>query len=169
MAINVGLNKATPSNFELTFPLLPTQISLAANEEFVLNIHGVVLPAVNLNPIEVNWQGVKRKVVEAPMDFEILNAQFIVDSEFKNWKLLYNWMAFISNNRDKMMERYANYAVDSSLRIIDNFNNDILGIQFTGMWPTNLQECSLSHKESEVLLESGVTFLYDYFTLRENP
>jgi hypothetical protein len=77
-------------------------------------------------------------------------------------------MVFISNNSDKMLERYANYAVDASLRIMDNFNNDILGVQFIGMWPQNLQEVSLSQKESEVLLESGATFTYDYFTVREN-
>jgi hypothetical protein len=78
-------------------------------------------------------------------------------------------MAYVSDNSEKMLEEYANFAVDASLRIIDNFNNDILGVQFIGMWPQNIQEVSLSHKESEVLLESGVTFVYDYFTLRDNP
>jgi hypothetical protein len=168
MAVSVLLDKATPANFELTFPILPTQVNLQANEELVLNIHGVVLPAINLNPIDSHWQGTKRRIVDPPIDYEILNCQFIVDSEFRNWKILHDWMVFISNNSDKMLERYANYAVDASLRIMDNFNNDILGVQFIGMWPQNLQEVSLSQKESEVLLESGATFTYDYFTVREN-
>jgi len=165
----LGLNKATPANFELTFPLLPTQVTLQANEPLILNITSVILPAVNLNPIESMWQGAKRKIAEGPLDYEILNTQFIVDAQFNNWKLLYKWMAYISNNSDKMLELYENFAVDASLRIIDNFNNNILGVQFVGMWPQNIQEVSLSHKESEVLLESGVTFIYDYFKLQENP
>lgn len=166
--LSVELNKANPTNFELTFPLIPNQTDIAASEELTLNIHGVILPAFSIPNQESQWQNTTRKIAGGPIDFEIMQVQFIVDRLFNNWKLLYNWMAYIANNRDKMLERYENFAIDSTLRIIDNFNNDILGIDFSGMWPTNLQEVSFSMKEGEVQLECGVTLLYDYFTIREN-
>jgi len=53
-------------------------------------------------------------------------------------------------------------------RIIDNFGADVIAVQFAGMWPTNLQEVSFSMKEGEVQLEGGCTFVYDYFTVRDN-
>lgn len=166
--IDTVYNKANPNNFELTFPLLPAQTTLRANEELILNIHGAILPAISLPEVEVNWQNAKRKIAGGPPEFEILNCQFLVDEQFRNWKLLYNWMTFIANNRDKMAEFHSDYAVDASLRIIDNFGDDVLGIKFISMWPVNLQEVSFSVREGEVQLEAGATFTYDYFEVREN-
>jgi hypothetical protein len=75
-------------------------------------------------------------------------------------------MTYISDNKDKMAELYQNYAVDASLLITDNFKNEIIKIVFVGMWPLNLQEVSFSMREGEVFVESGATFIYDYFEVR---
>lgn len=163
------MSKSTPSNFELFFPKIPTALSvdntICSSAELTINIFGVVLPSVTIPPVESNWQNTVRKIAGGPMDFEVLTTQFIVDSSFNNWKLLWNWMRLITNNKDKMAEQYTNFAIDSTLRIIDNFNETALGVKFIGMWPTNLQEVSFSHKESEIQLESSVTFIYDYFEI----
>ena len=168
MTVCVELNKASPSNFELSFPLLPGQTSLLANEELVLNIHGTILPALSIPEIVAEWQGTKHKLASSAPDFEIMNIQFVVDAKFKNWQLLFNWMTYITNNKDKMMDTHFTYAVDATLRMLDNFNNTIIAVNFKGLWPTNLQEVTFSHKEGEVLLEGGATFVYDYFELAEN-
>ncbi len=168
MAITTDLNKATPTSFEMIFPMLPGQTGLAANDELILNISGAILPAISINPVEVNWQGALHKVAGAPMDYEIVNVMFNVDSHFKNWKLLWNWMSFINNGKDKMAEKYSQYAVDTSLKIMDNFGGDVMAVNYKGMWPTNLQEVSFSYKEGEVLLESSVTFVFDYFIIVDN-
>jgi hypothetical protein len=168
MSLSVELNKANPTNFELAFPLVPNQTRIGATEELILNIHGVILPSFNVPYQESAWQNTTRKIPNGPIEFEILTVQFVVDLQFRNWKLLYNWMSYIANNRDKMLEKYENFAVDATLRIIDNFGSDILGVDFAGVWPTNLQEVSFSSKEGEILLEAGATFTYDYFSVREN-
>ena len=162
------LNKATPTNFQLVFPLLPPQVSLHANTELILNIHSAVLPAVSLNPIEVDWQGARHKMHGTPMDFEIFNVTFNVDASFRNWKLLFNWMNMISNGKDQMAQFYKEYAIDAAVNVINNFEQPVLVVKFSGMWPTNLQEVSFSFKEGEVLLECSATFVYDYFTVAEN-
>jgi hypothetical protein len=151
MTISTELNRATPTNFEMVFPLLPPQTGIEANKEFTLNIHGAILPAVSIPNEIAGWQNSVHKVAGGPVDFEIMNVMFLVDAQFKNWKLLWNWMAYIANGRDKMAENHSKFAVD-----------------FKGMWPTNIQEVSFSYKEGEVLLESSVTFVYDYFTVNDN-
>jgi hypothetical protein len=161
-----NINIATPANFRLVFPKLPQQSTLAANNELILNTYGVILPSLNLNFEEVAWQGSKRKVANNQLEFEQLQTQFLVDSQFLNWVLLYEWMTYISDNKDKMAELYQNYAVDASLLITDNFKNEIIKIVFVGMWPLNLQEVSFSMREGEVFVESGATFIYDYFEVR---
>jgi hypothetical protein len=168
MSLSVELNKANPTNFELTFPLVPNQSRIAAAEELVLNIHGAILPAFSIPHQESAWQNTTRKIPGGPIEFEILTVQFVVDRLFRNWKLLYDWMVHIANNKDKMLEKYENFAIDATLRVIDNFNDNVIGIDFAGMWPTNLQEVSFSAKEGEILLEAGATFVYDYFSVREN-
>jgi hypothetical protein len=168
MTISTELNRATPTNFEMVFPLLPPQTGIEANKEFTLNIHGAILPAVSIPNEIAGWQNSVHKVAGGPVDFEIMNVMFLVDAQFKNWKLLWNWMAYIANGRDKMAENHSKFAVDSSIIITDNFGGNVLSVDFKGMWPTNIQEVSFSYKEGEVLLESSVTFVYDYFTVNDN-
>lgn len=166
--LSVNLQKANPTGFELSFPLIPGQTEVGANEELILNIHGTVLPSITIPPLETYWQNTKRQDAGGPVDFEQMTVQFVIDSQFLNWRLIHDWMMYIANNKDKMMEKNENFKVDAALRIIDNFNNDILGVQFIGMYPTNLQEVSFSMKEGEILLEGGATFVYDYFVIKEN-
>jgi hypothetical protein len=163
---NTNIDKATPTNFELIFPVLPTQALLSAQNELILNLQGVVLPSLSLNPGEVNWQDTKHKIAMGPMEFEQMQVQFIVDSQFLNWKVIYQWMTYISNNKDKMMEEHRKFAVDAALSIQNNFQNEILKIGFVGMWPINLQETSFSTREAEVTIESSATFVYDYFEIK---
>ena len=163
VCLSSDLTKANPANFELTFPLIPGQSLLGASEELVLNITSTILPSITIPPLESQWQNTKRWIAGGPTEFEQMNIQFVVDGHFANWKLLYNWMMYISNNKDKMLTNYHDYVVDASLRIINNFGGDIMGIKYIGMWPTNLQEVSFSMKEGEVLIEGGATFVYDYF------
>lgn len=77
-----NINIATPANFRLVFPKLPQQTSLAANNELILNTHGVILPSLNLNFEEMAWQGTKRKVAQNQLEFEQLQTQFLIDSQF---------------------------------------------------------------------------------------
>lgn len=164
--LSVNIDIATPANFRIVFPKLPQQTTLAANNELILNIYGIVLPGLSLNNEDIHWQGAKRSIAQNQIIFDQMQTQFLIDSKFLNWQLLYEWMTYISDNKDKMGEEYHKYAVDTSLSITDNFQNEILRIVFHGMWPLNLQEVSFSMREGEVFVEGGATFIYDYFTVR---
>jgi len=164
----VNKNLANPTNFDLVFPMIPGQTNIGAGQELILNLHGCMLPAISMNPFEANWQGTKVRYGTSPPEFEVFTAQFVVDSQFKNWRVLQEWITYIADNKEKMMEFHRNYAVDATLRVLDNFNSAVIGITFVSMWPTNLQEVNFSMKEGEVLLEGGATFYYDYFEVKEN-
>ena len=164
--LNTNINISTPSNFRMTFPKLPQQTSLARNNELALNTHGIILPALSLNYEEIHWEGAKRFVAQNQIMFDQLQTQFLVDSKFLNWTLLFEWMTYISNNKDIMGRDYAKYAVDATLAITDNFQNEILSVKFAGIWPLNLQEVSFSMREGEVFVESGASFVYDYLEIK---
>lgn len=160
---NISLNKASPTNFMLSFPVLPFQTSLAGGVPLVMNIFSAVIPSLSLTTEEKLWQNTKVKVVQSPLEFDQWLVNFVVDDYFQNWKLLFDWMAYITNNRDKMMENANDFKVDASLILMNNFKEKILNVTFVGIWPTTLGEVSMNQREGDVALESMVNFNYDYF------
>lgn len=166
MPLNVQLNKSTPSNFRLVFPMLPNQSSISAAEELILNIHSTILPGMALNPGELNWQNTKAKNAEGPIIYDEFNVEFIVDSELKNWKVLYNWFTYITNFTTKINEEYKNFSVDGSLQILDNFNSEVLRISLIRMWPMAIGAITLSNRDGESVLECSATFSYDYYEIK---
>jgi hypothetical protein len=166
MPLNVQLNKSTPSNFRLVFPLLPNQVAINASEELILNIHGTILPGVGLEPGETNWHQSKSKIAMGPMMFDEFSIEFIVDTEFKNWQVIWNWMNYITNYKTKLLEKYREFSVDGSLQILNNFNSEILRISFVRMWPVNLGAVTLSNRNGESIIECSATFSYDYFEIK---
>lgn len=164
---NINIDKGTPTNYQLVFPLIPTETTISANNPFVMNIHSAILPSVSIAAEELRWQGNKTKVGLIPMEFDPWLVSFVVDSELANWKLLFTWMSFINNNWNKIAETQRNYGVDCSLIVTDNYANSVLEIIFVDIWPSTLGEVSFSQREGDVVLESTINFNYDYFYIRD--
>jgi len=163
---NLNIDKGTPTNYQLIFPLVPSESSIGANNPFIMNIFSAVLPSVSIAQDELRWQGNKTRRGTIPMEFDPWMVNFVVDSKLANWKLLYNWMNFINNNNDKIADYHNVYSVDCSLVVTDNYRNSILEIIFISVWPGMLGEVSFSQREGDVILESQVNFNYDYFYVR---
>lgn len=162
-----NIDKATPTNYRLVFPLIPTEETIGANNPFVMNIFSAILPSVSIAADELRWQGNKTKTGMIPMEFDPWLVSFIVDDRLYNWKLLFKWMAYINNNRDKIAERHIRYSVDCSLIVTDNYSNVVMEVIFVSIWPSILGEVSFSQREGDILLESTVNFNYDYFYVRD--
>lgn len=160
---NISLNKAAATNFMLSFPVLPSQNSISATTPLVLNIFSAVIPSVSLSSEEKNWQNTKVKGSSTPMEFDQWLVNFVVDDYFYNWKLLFDWMSYINNNKDKMAEEAGNFKVDASLTLLNNYRDKIFNVKFVGIWPTTLGEVSMNQREGDISLESMINFNYDYF------
>jgi len=169
MAINVNLDKSGPSNYQLIIPLLPSETTLGATEELTLNIFETVIPGLTLDILEQTWQGASVPYDSGKMTFEPWSFMFVVDSNFYNWKVMYRWITLINNNKTVHGGLpYGNYAVDATLRITDNFLNEIMRLHFTNVWPNQLSEVRLTTREGETNLECNAAFVYDRFELRED-
>jgi hypothetical protein len=155
-----NLNKSTGSSYQLIFTKLPFRTEIIDSEILSLNIHSTVLPSMSLSSVELEWMGAKYEMAIAPMIFEPWFIQFIVDSDYKNWYLLHQWMTLIGNNKDHYDKAPRDYWVDGSLTIVDNFNQKVMDIDIIDRYPTMLGECSLSHREGETNMESSVNFNY---------
>lgn len=162
-----SIDKATPTNYQLIFPKIPSESTIGANNPFIMNIHSAILPSVSIATEELRWQGNKTKGALIPMEFDPWLVSFVVDAQLRNWKLLFDWMSYINNNNDKIAEEHGNFTVDCSLVVTDNYSNSVLEVIFVSIWPSMLGEVSFSQREGDVLLESTMNFNYDYFYVRD--
>lgn len=166
MALDTQINKSSPFSFELVFPLIPVQTELKANEEFILNIYETVIPGVSLDIGQNRWMGGKVQEATGELTFEPWNVNFTIDSEFKNWKTMFKWFMFINNNYDKYIEEHQKYSVDATLRVVDNFQNQIFALFFVDVWPMNIGEVQFTYREGEMNLDAQLSLVYDRFEIR---
>lgn len=164
--MSTNLNKATPSNFELIFPKIPTSDNIRELNGLTLNIHTTVLPSITLDTTDVFWQGGTVHHDIGSISYEPWLVNFTVDSKFSNWTALYKWLTFINNNKDTYGRSTDQYKVDATLRILDNFRNEILVVDLLGVWINMVGEISLTYREGSMNLESAANFMYDRYEIR---
>ena len=163
MEHKTNFNKANSQSYELIFPKLPVTDDVRTADAFTLNIHGTVIPSLNLGTDEMNWQGGMYPFAIAPITFEPFFVNFAVDSDFCNWFMMYQWIELISNNKDHYDKNRKDYWVDATLKFTDNHDNHVMDIEFNNMYPSLLNEVSLSYREGEMNLECGINFNYTRF------
>jgi len=164
--MRTNLNKATPTNFELIFPMVPMGENIRETQGLTLNIHTTVIPSLTLDTTDVSWQGGTIHQDIGAITYEPWLVQFTVDSTFSNWLVLYKWLTFINNNKDRYGRSTDQYKVDATLRILDNFRKEILVMDLTGVWINMLGEISLTYREGSNNLESSANFIYDRYEIR---
>jgi hypothetical protein len=162
-----NFDKATPTNYQLVFPKIPTESTITANNPFVMNIFSAVIPSLSIGINEMFWQGNKVRYDLNPIEFDPWLVNFVVDSQIANWTLIFKWMSYINNNWNKIAEYHSEYAVDVSMVVTDNYGNMVMELIFVDIWPSTLGEISFSQREGDVILESVINFNYDYFYVRE--
>ena len=167
MSLNTQINKASSFSFELAFPLIPVQENLTNNKEFIINVFETVIPGVTLDASQEHWQGGLVNMATGALTFEPWNISFMVDSEFKNWKVMYKWFMSINNNLDQFIDDHSNYAVDATLRITNNFQEKVFSLFFIDVWPTSIGEVNLNYRDGEPNLETQISLAYDRYELRE--
>lgn len=156
----INFNKSSPGTHELIFPVLPVTDEISDSDILTLNIHGTVVPAISLGTADMHWQGGQFPMAMSPLTYEPWYVNFVVDSNWCNWYLLYRWITLIDDGVNKFGHSVDQYFVDATLNVYDNADNRVIGIKVANIYPTNLNEVSLSHREGSNLLECGVNFNY---------
>ena len=164
---NYTLMPAQSDKFVLSMPMLPTSSNLTDNVSLTLHMFETIIPGISFTVNNRDWQGYITKDVYSALEFEDLTASYVVDEDYDNWKLLYNWMTFINNNNNIAGNSKENYSIDASLIMYDNFIKPIMKLNFVGLFPSSLDAITLSHRDGEEILTGTCTFTYDYYEIKE--
>lgn len=165
MPLNVDLNKSSPNLFTLVFPMIPYQQSIKESSELVLNVFGSVIPGISLGDASAEWQGFKTPFATSPLAFDNWTIDFSVDKNFRNWRMLLNWIFYINDNNEKHMEPSDDYMIDASLIVMAPFRKPILTIDFKHVWPLSLGAITMNMRDGMSQLDCNVTLAYSRFEI----
>jgi len=161
---NTQLNKSSPDLYELIFPLLPGQTIFRRSKEFSLNIFGSILPGLTIDTLEENYQGGYHPFQSGKIRFNEWAIDFIVDSDFTNWKILYSWLTYINNNKDHYSN--SNYMVDATLKIMAPYKREILNVTFKNVFIVSLGDVTLDMRSGESVMECNTTLMYTRYEIK---
>lgn len=156
----INLNKSAASNYELILPITPVTNQIRDMDILTLNIFETIVPAITLATTEANWQGGRFPMAISGLVYEPWFVKFVVDSNWLNWFALYKWITFIDDGITRYGRPMNEYFVDATVNIYDNTKNRIMGLKVMNIYPTSLNEVSLSQKEGSENLTCGVNFNY---------
>jgi len=160
------LNRATATQYRFVLNQLPTAISAGTVHDMdtlKLNIFNVNLPSVSLEQSQMDWQGMHTYQHTGGITFDPLTINFLVDGRFANWRILFNWITAIANNKDRPTRPPKEYITDGGIILLDNWENVLFKIAFINMWVQSLGELSFSIRDGETHIECSATFLYDRY------
>jgi len=162
-----NLSSASPQNFRLVFPLVPPTTDIGDNKDLTLNIFSTIIPNATLEMEERKWMGGTVKAPLGKMSFEPWTVNFMVDSDFANWRLLFRWLRHINNGSTKWIDLDSNFMIDASFQALDNWGTRIFEVIFYNLWINGLGEVVFTYREGEPYLEAQATFSYSHYNLNE--
>jgi len=156
----INLNKSSAANYELIFPILPITEKISDTDILTLNIHGTVVPSIALGTEEHQWQGSMYPAAISGITYEPWYVNFAVDSNWCNWYMIWKWMTMIDDGNTHYGRSTKDYFVDATMNVYDNANNRVMGVKIVNIYPTNLNEVTLSQRDGQEILDCGVNFNY---------
>ena len=154
MTLNV--NVSTPTSFELHLGRIPTATT-EETRDVVLQLFGSVIPSIDVTGIDVPWMGTRaRRDSSGGYDFQDWMVNFFVNSDFSNWKTLYDWIMYVAEENPLPSA----HNITAILYIKDNFGKIVLKIVFLMVWIRNLGEVTLNTQSSEEFLQCSASFEY---------
>ena len=154
-------NVASGNNFQLHFPVLPFSTTLQDSKDLTLNIHNVVIPSMSFDSTPISWQGWDTKRADGNLIFTDFTFDFMLDEEFKNWSILFDWMTHINNNKDVISKHPRTYTTDAYIAVMNNYGKTILKLKLINSFPMDLGAVTMSYRDGETYIECSSTISYD--------
>ncbi len=157
-----NINPLYNSYFRLIFGRGTKQMELMCQRA---NLPGIAVPDQNQPTV----LGVNIPVPTMSANFELLNVEFIVDSDLTNWKNLYSWIRNITNIQNDIDHNlmYQDWHHSANLYLFDPSNNcSILQTTFHYIIPVKLNGLVFQADSSDAVIQKATcSFKYSYYDM----
>jgi len=178
------LNRVSKDKFLLVLNLpqylrdQSTRDALIDIDPLQLSIYGAVVPTVRIANIELPFAGqVYNLTSHARPNYEPLNVNFVVDNKFRNYWILWKWLALLNTPRNslyggssvlndkkdfkKQIERgnLTEYQTNLSVLGLNEYNQKSIEFIYYNAFITTLGGINYSYRDAEIM-ESTVQFQY---------
>lgn len=150
---SVGLNYLSRNRGKLIIPTMP---------DVTFNLRDAEIPGIDL-PSAVTPDPFRDKPLHGDkVEFEPLNATFLVDENLNNWLEAFDWIIGLGAPKDKdQFLNKANADIDIELIVYSSHNNPILRVTFIGCVPVALTGVFFSEGTQETeFVEATLTIEY---------
>lgn len=177
-----SLNKASKDKFILALNLPPAlrKLSLTDNcfdlDFLQISVYGSIVPAISVPSIELRYGGQSTNYSShSRPNYAPLVVNFVIDNEFKNYYILWKWLALLNDPRKSTYEEdlptkknysaqielgmLTEYQTHMSILALNEFNKTTLEFTYYNAFITNLGGINYSYRDGE-LIESTVEFQY---------
>jgi hypothetical protein len=155
-------NRASPPNFTLVFPKLPSHTGMTETKDILLHLYETVLPGFDINANDVNWMGtvVRRDHTQA-FNFNTWTFSFTIDNNFLNWRTLYEWARYAVDTKPIPKD----HSIEAILSVTDNYKQTIMNVRFTNVWLRNMGDVQLTYREGEMMLDCTATLEFGKYEI----
>ena len=169
-----SLNLSSKDKFILVLTLpqvlrdLKHQDSLLDVENLQMTVHGSVVPDTSVPSVEVRYGGQSTNFSSySRPNYAPLNVNFMIDNEFKNYYILWKWLAVLNDPRESLYkgsDKRTNqinteYQTNFVIQAMDEYNTVSMEFHYYNAFITGLKGISYSYKDSE-LAETSAEFAF---------
>lgn len=168
------LNLSSKDKFILVLTL-PQVLRELKNEDPLLDVeylqmtvYGSVVPDTSVPPVEVRYGGQSANFSSySRPNYAPLNVNFMIDNEFKNYYILWKWLAILNDPRESLYKGSAKrtdqtnteYQTNFVIQAMNEYNQISMEFHYFNAFITGLKGISYSYKDSE-LAETSAEFAF---------
>ena len=157
-----NLSLGQPTKFQLAFKRIPNTMYFLQS----CNVPGISTTDVLTGTPFVDTYHPGQKLV-----YDTFNITFLVDSEFRSWFDLHDWLRSITPPESpvayrQMIKQYGSPYSDATLTINNNANNPMLRIHLVGVFPIQLASLNLDQTtDANQQLVGDCSLRFTYHTI----
>jgi hypothetical protein len=184
-ALQSNLNRPSKDKFLLVFNLPKIFKDAAITdknldlESVQLSIYGGIVPPISVPPVELRFAGQSVNISSHSRPaYPPLNVNFIIDNQFKNYWVLWKWLALMNTPRESIYDvktptsmkpldsdsvsrngLLTEYQTILSVIGLNEYNQRTIEFRYYNAFITNLAGINYNYRDSEIL-ESSVEFTF---------
>jgi hypothetical protein len=185
--IQSPLNRASKDKFILVLEL-PSVLRKKAKtdtdldiESLQISVYGSIVPDISIPAVEARFGGQSANFSShSRPNYPPLNVNFVVDNEYKNYYVLWKWLALLNDPKNSVYEgtplnmithrdivdsgSNTEYQTNLSILALDEYNKTQIEFVYTNAFITNLGGINYSYRDGEIL-ETTAQFQYNQINI----